>query len=375
MKFLLTGIFATLQLRLRGIRGWVILLLPLLVAAVMLFVPVQEVTAPVEVGVCLPEEGGEALWQQLQQRNSAVIRYIQADEAQIERNVAAGRWDCGLVLAEDFDERLEDLDTDRIITLWTGNGSVVYPLVRENVSACIAELISPEIARQYLLDSGIAADQAALEDSGFRLEIQGESDRVLVHMSTSDGAPLEPLTLARRSTDVIMNWMVSAVILVWMFLSATDLGRWMETPAVRRMQSIRGRTMVMLSRIGADAVIAWVAGTAAVLILGGGLSASLAVLGYVLFWMAAAILAAHFSGIWNALPVFMPLMVVASLLFSSALVDVKWFLPVLAEPSKLFAVSLFLRACEGGVLPMVMLCAGAVLLLGVSVVTDKIRKI
>ena len=74
MKFLLTGIVMTLKLRLRSVRGWaILLLLPLLVASVVLFLPKQEVSAPVQVGVCLPKSGGEEFWALLEQRSSAVI--------------------------------------------------------------------------------------------------------------------------------------------------------------------------------------------------------------------------------------------------------------------------------------------------------------
>lgn len=375
MKFLLTGMFTTLKLRLRSVRGWaILLLLPLLVASVVLFLPKQEVSAPVQVGVCLPRTGGQAFWALLEQRSSAVISYILADEDQIDRNVAAGRWDCGLILDEDFDDRLEELDTDRIITLRISSGSVVYPLVRENVSACMAELTSPYIAREYLLRSGIAADKAALEESGFRLEPLGEDDRILVKMSTPDGKPLEPMVLAEESVDAILSWTVSVVILVWMLLSATDLGRWMESSAVRRMLGVRNKTLLMLSRIGADAVLAWAAGSVGLLLLGCGVGGCLAVLGYVLLWMAAATLAAHSAGVWKALPVCMPFLVVLSLLLSSALVEVEWFLPVLAGPAGMLPVSLFLSACGGGLLPLLLLFGGAALCLAASFGADRLQK-
>ena len=88
MKFLLTGILTTLKLRLRSVRGWVILLLlPLLVASVVLLLPKQEVSAPVQVGVCLPKNGGEEFWALLEQRSGAVISYILADEEQ-----STGMW-------------------------------------------------------------------------------------------------------------------------------------------------------------------------------------------------------------------------------------------------------------------------------------------
>ncbi len=375
MKFLLTGILTTLKLRLRSVRGWaILLLLPLLVASVVLLLPKQEVSAPVQVGVCLPKNGGEEFWALLEQRSGAVISYILADEDQIDRNVAAGRWDCGLILDRDFDDRLEELDTDRIITLRISSGSVVYPLVRENVSACIAELVSPYIAGEYMLDSGIAADRSDLKARGFRLETLGDDDRIQVKMSTPDGRPLEPMVLAEESVDAILSWLVSVVILVWMLLSATDLGRWTGHSAVRRMLGVRNKTLLMLSRIGADALLAWAAGSAGMLLLGMGPKGCLAVLGYVLLWMAAATVAAHFSGVWNALPVCMPFLVVISLLLSSALVEVEWFLPALAGPAGMLPVSLFLSACGGATAPMLLLFAGAALCLTVSFVTDRVQK-
>ena len=174
MRFFLAGVYTTLSVRLRSVRVWAaLLLLPLLAASVVLFLPPQESVAPVEVGVCLKDGSGQVLWQRLQQRSSGVIAFVLAEEDQILRNVASGRWDCGLILAEDFDQRLEVLDTDGIITLRISAASVVYPLVREVVSASMAELASPCLAREYLLESRMVPDEAALEATGFSPEPLG----------------------------------------------------------------------------------------------------------------------------------------------------------------------------------------------------------
>lgn len=375
MKFIMTGILTTLSLRLRSVRGWaILLLLPILVCSVNLFLPSQEVSAPVQVGVCLPKRGGEAFWELLEARSGTVVNFFLAEEGEIDRNVAAGHWDCGLILAKDFESCLEDLETDRIFTLRISSGSVVYPLVRECAAACVAELIAPGIAEDYLLESGIVPDRAALKDSAFQLEMLGDDDRVRVTLTTPDGMPLEPLTLAEKSVDTILQWTTSAVILVWMLLSAADLGRWIQSPAVVRMQPLQSRTGLMLSHIGADALLAVAAGLIAQLLLGAEAAAFLAVPAYVLFWMAASILAAHFRPVWSAVPVCMPFLVVLSLLLSSALVEVEWFLPVLAGPASLLPVSLFLAACGGSAVSMLLLFAGASLCLTASVATDRLQK-
>jgi hypothetical protein len=340
-------------------------MLPLLAAGVMLLTPAREVSAPVQVGVCLPSRGGEALWEALEARRGTVMEFILADEHQIDRNVAAGRWDCGLILAEDFDDRLEQLDTDKMITLRISTGSVVYPLVRETVSACMAELVSPYIALDYLKDNEIAPDDS------FLLETLGQSDRVLVKMTTPEGIPLEPAALAKQTRNTILLWLVSAAVLVRMLLAATDLGKWLDTGAVKRMLPLRGKTELMLSRIGADALILWVSAAAGAVILGAGWEGCLGTLGYVLFWMAAAVLAARVPGLRNAVPVCMPFLVVISLLLSSALVDVSWFLPRLAGPAKYLGVRMFLDACTGNSRAALPLFLGAAAMLGISFMMDR----
>lgn len=366
MMFVITGICTTLCLRLRSFRGWAaVLLLPMLAAAALVLIPGQEAAAPVQVGVCLPRRGGEAFREALEARSGTVMEFIFADEARIDRNVAAGRWDCGLILAEDFDDRLEDLETDRLITLRVSSGSVVYPLVRETVSACVAELVSPYIALDYLSDNEI------LPDSSFRLETLGTADRVTVRLTDPEGRILEPAALAARTRNTVALWLVSAVILVRMLLAATDLGKWLERGAVKRMLPLRGKTELMLSRIGADALLLWVSGTAAAVILGAGRAGCLGVLGYVLFWTAAAVLAARVPGIRNAVPVCMPFLVVISLLLSSALVDVSVFLPRLAGPAEKLSVRLFLDTCAGNPKAALPLLLGAAAMLGISFIMDR----
>ena len=96
--------------------------------------------------------------------------------------MAAGRWDCALVLPPDFETRLKQSSVEELFTLLIGPGSAVYPMVRETVSACVAEAISPGMAEDYLLDSGIVeADR--LETVRPRLrQVLLDRDRVLVSM-------------------------------------------------------------------------------------------------------------------------------------------------------------------------------------------------
>ena len=151
MNFFWTVFTATLRQRLRRVWSWLVLLLiPCLIIGIHLSLPKDAVTAPVQVGVALPQEGGETLWALLEQRSGTVLTFFPADEDTIDRNIASGRWDCGVIVDEDFEALVQDLDTDRIFTLRLGEGSAVYPLVREALSACMASLVTEPIARDYL---------------------------------------------------------------------------------------------------------------------------------------------------------------------------------------------------------------------------------
>ena len=52
--------------------GLLLLLLPLTAFGARALLPPEEASAPVQVGVVLPEEGGEAFWERLEKRSGLV---------------------------------------------------------------------------------------------------------------------------------------------------------------------------------------------------------------------------------------------------------------------------------------------------------------
>lgn len=358
---------SALQQRLRSVRGWaVLLLLPLLVLTVRLCIPPQEVTAPVQVGVALPEEGGEALWELLETRSGTVLTFVLADGDTIDRNVAAGRWDCGVVLAEDFDRRLEAGDTDKIITLRIAEGSAVHYLVQETVSACMAELIAPGMGADYLEKNGITQGSGLHQMEA----VLGDVERVEVTMRTADGRDMDPVELADSGLETVLQWLVLAVLLVWMLLCTADLGAWSEQAPVRRMKPLRYMTGLLVGKIGADGMIGGVSAICAMTVLGAGLSGCAAVVAVTVFLGGAAVLLARIKPLWSALPMLPPFAVVVSLLLSGALVDVSGWSPIL----KWAPGYLFLRICRGDYLAALPLIAAGAVCVGISALADKVKK-
>lgn len=369
MRFFLTFLGTSLHQRMRRISAWIVLLLfPCLVFGIHKALPDEAAAAPVTVGVVLPEEGGQQLWSLLEDRSGTVLTFVSSDIDTIDRNIAAGRWDCGVIVSEDFADLLEEMDTDRIFTLRVGKGSTVYPLVRETVAACMAALVTEPIARDYLQDAGIASNIERLT------QILGAADRVAVHMATADGTELQPFDLGGKSVQRILYWLISATILVWLLLAANDLGRWSRSGAAKRMHGVRSLTLLLCGRMSAEWLLILLSGWIAILAVGGGLAGCAAVLGYSLFWAALGILAARLPAICQSIPALPPFAVVISLLLSGALLDVGSLVPVLAPFSKFVPGSLFLQICGGDTVSVLPLIGTAVLLIAISAALDQVRK-
>lgn len=370
MKFFLTLFKTALFSRLTG-RWILLLLLPLAVFGVKALLPAEEVTAPVQVGVVLPEEGGGDFWTRLEARSGLVVAFHQTSQAQAERQVAAGRWDCALILPADFKDRLDRLDLEGLFTLLIGPGSAVYPMVREPVSACVAELVSPDMAEEYLLDSGITAEDG-LDRIRPRLhEVLLDQDRVLVSMETADGRALDPLTLADSGVSSLLSGLTAIVLLIWALLAAMDLGRWLDAPFTRRLAPLRGRTALLLPRLGAALPPAFCAGALACLAADDPLLCIPALVPYLLFWGAAALALACLPPAWKALPALLPFVPAAGLLLSPVLLDLSLLFPALEGVIRWMPITLYLRACGGSLADGLLLAAGGAAILAGLVVMER----
>ena len=371
MSFFLTLFKTDLLSRLTSWRTWLLLLLPLTTLWVRALLPAEEVSTPVQVGVVLPEEGGEAFWQRLEARSGLAVTFLPASLAQAERQVAAGRWDCALVLPSDFEDRLEGLELEGLFLLLTAPGSAVYPMVREPVFACVAELISPGMAEEYLLDSGIAA---ADELDNLRPRLQEtllDRDRVLLSMESLDGRPLDPLTLADSGVSNLLSGLTAILLLIWALLTAMDLGRWLNAPLTRRLACLQSRMSLLLPRLGAAALPALCAGTLALLAAGVPLSCVPALIAYLLFWGAAALALARLPSLWQSLPALLPFVPAAGLLLSPVLLDLSPLFPALKPLIRWNPVTLYLRACGGSPADGLLLAAGGAAILAVLLAADR----
>lgn len=211
--------------------------LPLLAAAFLLAVPPDERAAPVQAGV-VSECENDALSPLLAEYGGGVISFVFTDRGTMEKNVALSRWDCGIIIPSDFTERLEDADTDRLLTLVTGPGSAAYPIVRETVCACLAKLTAPRIAADYMESSGIVPSDTV---SG--------AERVDLIVMTAEGSPSAPGALAQGVWSRLIMAALSAAAAIYVLLISCDLGLWYAGRAGSMERRLRPATLVLLPRV------------------------------------------------------------------------------------------------------------------------------
>ena len=340
MRFFLFHLGSELRTQLRSWRSWPLMLaLPLITAALVFGLPKGELAAPVQVGVVLPEGQGAAFWSRLEARSDAVVCFVRCEEPVMRAKVATGQWDCGLMLDEDFEERLKKLDTGEVITFFTGPGSTVYPVVQETVAAVVMDLISGDLALRYMEGHGI-------EDL-YHLESLSQDQRVLVKLQTRTGETVLTYALAQKQLGGVILGCLGLLLLIWALFGAMDLGKWLSQRAVRRLTMVRESHILLLSR-GCAMLCVSAAGAAAAACLVPQRDWALAALApYLVSIWAMALLLSRVKPLWSALPSLMSGITVVSVLTSPIVFDLSGTHPALDAVMAWLPLNQFLQAARG----------------------------
>lgn len=365
MGYFLQAFSLSCKQQLRSWKVWLMaLLLPLLILGVRIYLPAEEAAAPVQVGVCLPHTGGEAFWQKLESRSGTIVTFQQTDLHTLKGKVATGQWDCGLVLAEDFSSRLETLDTDGILTLYTSSASAVYPLVQETAACVIMELISPGVAQDFARKNNIS-------DELLHPDALTQEHQVLIQLQTLTGEALTLEALGRNTTSRLLLGLVALFLLIWVLFSAMDLGSWFASSPTQRMLSARSPAALLLPRGLAVLLPQLISAVITLILLREHWLTIPALLAYLLTLGSAALLLCRWEKGRNALPCLMPFITAAALLFSPVVFDLSVLYPGLYGAFSWLPITLFLSACGGSLLSLGLLCLEGVLVLLIFLVAGK----
>lgn len=364
MKYMWNSFLLALSLQLRSWKTWILfLLLPGVTWMLSAALPAQAIVSPVQVGVCLPEQGAEVFWESLERKSGTVTTFIPAEEETIIGKVSTGQWDCGIVLPQDFSDRVEDMDTDELVQLYIGEASTVYPVVREIVAACLIDVLGEGIAREYLEEESFLKQE-------LRVEPLPMEDRVGIRMSTLDGRELNVLQMSENTSGRVIMGIVAIVLTIWMCLSAVDLGRWLEQPGVVRFAPLRTTTQRLLPQILASALPILCSAGICLCIYTKGIWILMPLLAFLMAMCAWLLVIARSKTIWSAMPVLMPFVPVLCLVLSPIILDFSAMVPAIGFVADWMPLTLYLYGAEGKLQCVLTLLLLALLGAVVSVVLD-----
>lgn len=365
MGYFLQAFSLSCKQQLRSWKVWLMaLLLPLLILGVKAYLPAEEAAAPVQIGVCLPSDGGEAFWEGLERRSGTIVTFHLTDWHTLEGKVATGQWDCGLVLAEDFAQRLEALDTDAILTLYTSSGSTVYPLVQETAACVLIELLSPGVAQDFARKNDISLEPLLMDT------LTAEQ-QVLIQLKTLSGEALTVETLGQNSSSRLLLGLLALFLLIWVLFSAMDLGRRFASSPAQRMLSVRSPASLLLPQGAAVLLPQLISAAIALMLLDEGWFTLPALAFYLLTLGSAALLLCRWERGRNALPCFMPFITAAALLLSPVVFDLSLLYPGFYAAFSWLPITLFLGACKGSLLSLGLLFLEGLLLLLLFLIAGK----
>lgn len=336
MRYQRTAFLLALRAGLRNLRFWTVFALALAAGGVFRWTAEIPAESVIQVGVSLPAQGGEDFWRTLAERSGDILEFVPAEEPFLRRKVSAGQWDCGLILPEDFALRLSGGDTAGLVTLATGPGSTVYPLVRETASAALAALIAPQIAEEYLSGLQLSLGNAMPEVPGTSIALE-----------TLDGAPLTLPALVRNGGERLFRGVTAVLLLVWALLTAMDLGRWRESPAAARLRPCVGAAALLFPRLLASLTQAMLAGGGAMLAAMGREAGLLPLACYLASLGGLALFLGCTRRVWSFLPVLPPFAAAAALALSPILADTAALFPSLAPVIAWLPSTLYLQGCGG----------------------------
>ena len=373
MNFIWCSLGIELIDQIRKKRTWFLtLLLPLLVLAAVKLIPAEEKAAPVQVGIVVLDEDRdcEAFVERLFLRSGNVVTFIRADEETAYKKVASAKWDCAIVLPKDFSRRIRELDTRRIFRMVTGSGSVVYPVVREMVSACLAEEIAPYLAGEYLVDAGIVEEEALADIFEKLQSVLPQEERVQIHVQTLEGVDVKEEDLGTESLDRLLMGAVAVLLVLWTMFAAMDLGQWQQTAFAVSISRVKSLTLIRISKILAVLCLEFVSAALALVIAGASLRQIGALIPYLCQLGVMAMVFAGYRAIWQSFPVLMPFVPALVLITLPGLYESTGMYPVQRIISFCIPVNLYLEAAAGQGRAILIQTAITVLLLAFLLITE-----
>lgn len=198
--------------------------------------PMEEAYSGIVIGVCAEDGKGRELLEKLEEEKG-IFRFLYFDEEeQMIRQIENGTLECGYVLPKGFYENLLQGRTVRQITLYSSPASSAHKISYEVVFANLFEMLSEDILKSYLKESGLFEEE----------EIQKLQEQLLDFNTyySGNGSTFqfvyENTEAKENDKPENLNTMRGIISVIIFFMSLSGLGNCLDQKAL--WKALPGRT-------------------------------------------------------------------------------------------------------------------------------------
>ncbi len=338
--------------------GILLLLLLCCCWSISLFIPEETSHALIPVGVAIPEGSvhGEELFSYLENENN-LVEFLYASEDDIQRNVAAGHWECGFILNHEFDERIESRRYTGLFQVLINEGTSMDVLVSESVTTAMLELVADDLGDRYLKSVG-----ADIEGIDYKID---EDLKFEIHTVINGDLDFEQIT-SSYSAD-IMNGMISVILIALAIILGDGVAKKFQSLYYQRLLAMVGYSRLLLPMITGSALLIGAFYMILTLFLGGYFH--IAIIPYLLCLTAFSYLISITSNGYFSigLPFIIPILLILTPIFFSV---TTYFAP-LKYIVNLLPSSLYINAISGSTSAWIGLLGLSVLYLLISYIKQR----
>ncbi len=334
-------------------------MLPLSSLAVGIAFPPQQDARILNVGILLPATSprAEQLWQCLLGYSDEQTQLVRAESAEeVEQMVAARVWECGYLIAEDLDSRIEEGRYDRMVTRVVSPSSIVL-FTGWMVTSALLEVCAPSIAADYLIENDLSPkDRATLvaeAEASFHSAAVMEVEVRQMQGGGGDGSVVGASGAVTGAS--VARGLLALLLMMFSCICAARQIDDASSGFFSRSGPMLHPAQLFLPAYAAPMLLSLLAGTASLAILlliypsgyAGLLREGACLLCYLIYLMAFAFVLAALLRRSGPIIAALPFLLVACLLLCPILFDLSAVLPAGRFIAALLPPTLYLRAVGG----------------------------
>jgi len=246
MRFFWNAFCLELKRQFCSVRGLLVLiLLPALTLALQKALPDSAVSTPLVVAFVAEDEAGEDLYEILCENENSAVGFTLETADDGRNKVATGIYDCAIVCGEDFGEKLQAGETEKLIRVVISDNSVAYTVVEEAVAAAVIRLSAPMEAERYLLKKDIITETMVPGLQSRLNETLLDEERVHVLVRNENKEDLTVSAVAHNTLRRLLILPSLLILPVWLVFAVADAIKRVQSPFGKRLRSARPSTALL----------------------------------------------------------------------------------------------------------------------------------